>query len=60
MPTMTESETGIAIVRNFLTAALLKAKDFERQPNIANKDELLKTISAALAAAKQLKIPPPV
>lgn len=57
---MTESETGIAIVRNFLTASLLKAKDFERQPNIINKDELMRTVSAALAAAKQLKIPPPV
>ncbi len=45
------------MVRNFLAAALVKAKDFERQPTAANKEELRAQTAAALAAVQQLKIP---
>ena len=45
------------MVRNFLTSALLKAKDFERQPTAANREELKTLVAAALAAVQQIKIP---
>ncbi len=57
MATIISSETGIVMVRNYLTAALVKAKDFERQPTYANREELRKNAAAALAAVNQLKIP---
>ena len=54
MATETTVEDRISIIRGFLAAAITTASDYKKDPSEANKQELMKQISLALAQAGAL------